>query len=284
MARALWLLPTTVLFFGAQDAKEAAIKEHARFEGVWRFAVVEVEGTRQPEAPFATNKIIIRGDGSYIVVQGKRITRGQFKVDPTKTPKHFDVTITDGPAKGRTFSAIYELNDDTYKFCAFLRGKDRPSALTSEPGGGTMLQVLKREKQTVKEALLEVCRQELTGTWQVVSSVLDGKKASDDETVQSKFSFDALGDASVLRQGTVHGAATTKIEPTVQPMTIDLTWKNGDRTGQKALGIYKIEDERLIICLAEPGEPRPKDFSADHGSGNMLTTYSRVKPAETPAK
>ena len=169
---AFWLLPSAALFFGAQDAKNEAIRELARFEGVWRFAVVQVEGTRQPEAPFATNKIIIRGDGSYVVLQGKRITRGQFKVDPTKTPKHFDITITDGPAKGQTYSAIYELSDDTYKFCTFLRSKDRPRTLATEPGSGTMLQVLKREKQTVKEALSQVHRQELIGTWHAVSSIL----------------------------------------------------------------------------------------------------------------
>jgi uncharacterized protein (TIGR03067 family) len=154
--RAFWLLPAVVLLAGYQDDKDADTKEVARFEGVWRFALVEVEGVKQVDVPFETNKIIIRADGTYVVVQGQRITRGQFKVDPTKNPKHFDVTITDGPAKGRMFSAIYELDVDTYKFCGSLRSKDRPKALASEQGSGTMLQVLKREKQTVKEALNEL--------------------------------------------------------------------------------------------------------------------------------
>ena len=184
--RAFWLLPAVVLFIGSHDDKKAATKEYALFEGVWRFARVEVEGVKQPEVPFETNKIIIRRDGSYVVVQGKSVTRGQFSVDPTKAPKHFDVTITDGPAKGRTFSAIYELTGDTYQFCGSLRSKDRPSALSSEPGSGTMLQVLKREKQTVKEALTALGRQELTGTWQAVSSVVDGKKATGDGTKKDR--------------------------------------------------------------------------------------------------
>ena len=260
------------------------MKEHARFEGVWRFAVVEVEGKKQPEAPFATNKIIIRADGSYVVVQGQRITRGQFKVDPAQTPKHFDVTITDGPAKGQTFAAIYDLSGDTYRFCASLRSKDRPSALTSEPGSGTMLQVLKRERQTVKEALSELGRQELTGTWEAVSSILVGKKASDDDTIQTKLSFDALGKASVSRAGKEAAAATAKIDASANPLTIDLTWTKGQTEGQTSLGIYKIEGKRLMICLAAPGEARPKEFSSELGSGRRLTTYERVKTTEPAEK
>jgi uncharacterized protein (TIGR03067 family) len=277
---AFCLLPAAVLLGGFQDDKEAARKEHALFEGVWRFARVEVEGVRQPEAPFETNKIIIRGDGSYVVVQGQRITRGEFKVDPTKSPKHFDVTITDGPTKGQTFSAIYELNGDTYQFCGSLRTKDRPSALSSKPGSGTMLQVLTREKQTVKDALNELGRRELTGTWKAVSSVFEGRKASGDAGMESKISFDAHGKASVTREGKVVMAATTKIDAASNPMTIDLTWTMADRKVQTVLGIYKIEDERLILCLAGPGELRPKEFSSERGSGNLLKTYERVKPTE----
>ena len=61
---------------------------------------------------------------------------------------------------------------------------------------------------------------------------LDGKKASDDETKQTKLSFDALGKASVLREDK-ELVGHDKDRPTVEPMTIDMTWKKGDR-GPKA--------------------------------------------------
>jgi uncharacterized protein (TIGR03067 family) len=276
----LWLSLAVVLLVGPQDDKEAATKEVARFEGVWRFALVEVEGVKQAEVPFETHKIIIRGDGSYVVVQGPRITRGQFTVDPTKSPKHFDVTITDGPAKGRTFSAIYELAGDTYKFCGSLRSKDRPSALASEPGSGTILQVLKREKQTVDEALTALARQELAGTWQAVSSIVDGKKATADETKATSLSFEPHDQARVLRNGKPVLAATTKIDGAAKPMTIDLTWTKGENEGRVALGILKIEDGLLTICLGAAGKTRPKEFSSEPGSGNRLATYERVKNTE----
>jgi uncharacterized protein (TIGR03067 family) len=83
---AFWLWLSIVLLVAPHDDKEAATKEIARFEGAWRFAMVEVEGVKQADVPFETNKIIIRGDGTYVVVQGQRITRGRFNVDPTKSP------------------------------------------------------------------------------------------------------------------------------------------------------------------------------------------------------
>ena len=147
-----------------------------------------------------------------------------------------------------------------------------------------MLQVLKREKQTVKEALTELGRQELTGDWRAVSSILSGKKASDDDTIQTKLSFDALGKASVSRAGKEAAAATTKVDSSEDLLTIDLTWSKGQTERQTSLGIYKIEDTRLTICLAAPGDARPKEFSSELGSGRRLTTYCRVKTTEPSEK
>ena len=71
-----------VLLVVNASAEDAAVKELARFEGVWSFTLVEVEGVKQPEAPFATNKMIVLKDGRYVIVQGPRITHGVIKLDP----------------------------------------------------------------------------------------------------------------------------------------------------------------------------------------------------------
>lgn len=35
-------------------------------------------------------------------------------------------------------------------------------------------------------------------------------------------------------------------------------------------GIYELEDDKLIYCLAAPGKPRPQKFSTPKGSGQTL--------------
>jgi uncharacterized protein (TIGR03067 family) len=200
-------------------------------------------------------------------------------VDPSKSPKHFDATIIDGPAKGRTFGAIYELDGDTYQFCGSIRGKDRPAALTSEPGSGTMLQVLKREKQSVKDALNELARRELKGSWQAVAATIDGTKTAKVETSRRTLKFDAEGQVLVDENGHLTGA-TTVIDGASNPQTIDFASKNAGGESERKLAIFKVEDGRLTICLAAPGERRPKEFTSERGSRRRLTTYERIREAE----
>ena len=45
-----------------------------------------------------------------------------------------DVIGTDGPNKGKTFLAIYELEGDMLRICYDLAGKTRPTAFATEQG------------------------------------------------------------------------------------------------------------------------------------------------------
>lgn len=265
----------STLLLTALTSDETAKEEYARFEGVWSFAHVEVEGKTQPEAPFPGHKIIITKDGHFVVVQGPRITRGVFKVDPLKTPKQFDQTIIDGPAKGRTSSSIYELNGDSYKICSSLSGTQRPDTMETKPGGGLILHVLKRERQPVREALIEVCRKELEGTWQAVSYTLDGKTTPAEDIKNVTLTIDSSGKVTARREGKSFIGGTTTIDPTQDPITIDIAYTEGEIKGKTALGIYKIEGELLTICRTVPGHPRPTEFVSSPGSGHTLMTYTR---------
>ena len=61
-------------------------------------------------------------------------------------------------------------------------------------------------------------------------------------------------------------AATTKMDGAAKPMTIDLIWTKGENEGRVALGILKIEDGLLTICLGPAGKARPREFSSEPGS------------------
>jgi uncharacterized protein (TIGR03067 family) len=277
---AFTMTPSTTLLlacglFTGFASEDAAKKEQACFEGVWSFALVEVDGKKQPDVPFTTHKVIISKDGSFVVIQGPRITRGLMKLDPTKTPKHFDVTVTNGPAKGRTTLAIYELDGDTYKICSSFRNKDRAAGFDSKPGGGLVFQVLKREKQDLKEALIEAGGQELAATWQALEYTLDGNRAPDEDIKKVKLVIDGQGNAAAYRDGKIFIGGSAKIDPTKNPMTIDVMYTEGDYKGQTGLGIYKIEDDVLTICRAAPDHARPTEFASRPGSGHTLMTYKR---------
>jgi uncharacterized protein (TIGR03067 family) len=272
----LWLALAGVLLIGL-TTEDLTKKEHARLAGVWSFAIVEVEGKKQPEVPFTTNKMILTKDGNYAVIQGPRVTRGTLKLDPTKDPKHYDPSIMTGRLKGLTVPGIYELDGDTLTICLPLRSKERPAVLASKPGNGLMLQVFKREKQSVQEALVEAGRLELAGTWEAVSYSLDGNKASDEDMKKIKLLIDAEGKTTAFREGKSFIASTTKLDPSANPMTIDMTYTEGDIKGRTAPGIYKIEGDLLTICRSAPDKPRPTEFASQPGSGHTLMTYKREK-------
>lgn len=269
------LLASSLLMAGGEE--ESARGDDARLQGVWSFALVEVEGVRQPEALFESNKIIISKGGRYTILQGPRITRGSLRLDPTKTPKHYDPEVTEGPGKGRSALGIYELSGDRYKICLSFRNGERPTEFVSKPGSGLLLFVFKREQNDVMPALLEIARQELTGTWQAVSYALDGQEASEEDMKRIKLKVDPAGQTTALRDDAAFISATTRVDTAKNPMAIDLTYTEGDLQGQTALGIYKVDNDVLTICRAAPGQTRPAEFASEPGSGHTLMTYKREK-------
>jgi uncharacterized protein (TIGR03067 family) len=57
-----------------------------------------------------------------------------------------EITGTAGPNKGKTFSAIYELQGDTLKICYDLTGKARPTEFKSKAGTQLFLATYKKVK------------------------------------------------------------------------------------------------------------------------------------------
>ena len=87
-----------------------------------------------------------------------------------------------------------------------------------------------------------------------------------------------------FKQGEQWGSGY-RINPSAALKTIDLSF--GGREGRgSALGIYKLEGDRLMICLAEyraelQAEQRPTEFAIGPGLANVLFTLSDSLPRQT---
>jgi uncharacterized protein (TIGR03067 family) len=110
------------------------------------------------------------------------------------------------------------------------------------------------------------------GTWKFVSMEINGKPVPAANLQDSRLTF--VGDR--FSSGTdEQNKGTFAVDPTVMPKTIDIAVGEGGKF--KILGIYELEGDTYKICSANPGKPRPTEFSAKAGTGRGLTVMSREK-------
>jgi uncharacterized protein (TIGR03067 family) len=126
-------------------SSDAVQQELEDFRGTWKIISVEMEGTKMPEEQFRDAILICKGDHFGYKSPGE-VAAGTFRIDPNKKPKTMDITFTEGPQKGKSHLAIYELDGDTYRLCLSF-GTDRPTEFASKPNSGHVLEVLKRVKR-----------------------------------------------------------------------------------------------------------------------------------------
>lgn len=130
----------------------------------------------------------------------------------------------------------------------------------------------------------EPARQELNkqqGTWVTVSFRHDGQERPGEVVRTITRTVD--GDHVVWkRDGKSFAGTTIALDPGQSPRAIDVSPDGGPTRGKWVLGIYKIENDTLTICMAGPDQPRPRDFKAEKGS--KLTLMVLKRQAEAPKK
>lgn len=120
-------------------------KDEPKADGTWTVAAAELAGKKMDELVKGT-KLVIK-DGKYTVTTDGATDKGTVKVDASAKPRTMDVTGTEGPNKGKTILAIYELDGDTLNVCYDLSGKARPTAFETKPNTALFLAVYKRVKK-----------------------------------------------------------------------------------------------------------------------------------------
>lgn len=117
------------------------------------------------------------------------------------------------------------------------------------------------------------------GTWRTSSSIYNGQAAPED-LVRSITRTVEKDHVVWKRDGKSFAGTRIELDPSRDPKTIDVIPDGGKDCGERVLGIYKLEQDRLTICMAAPGKPRPVAFAADKGSGSTLRTFIREKPSD----
>ncbi len=116
------------------------------------------------------------------------------------------------------------------------------------------------------------------GAWAVVSMEYEGEQTPE-EIARSIRRVVEKDHVAWLRDGKSFAGTRIELDPSSDPKAIDVIPDGGPNRGGRVLGIYKLEGDRLTICMAKPGRGRPKEFRAEAGSGYTLTTLRR-EPSE----
>lgn len=125
---------------------------------------------------------------------------------------------------------------------------------------------------------------ELQGRWEVAELVEDGKVVPREairEWLPSGGKLE-IADNAVIFVSPSEGTRQVKlfsVDATQYPRRIDLESKDK----KDAVGIYKLDDGKLVLCLADPAEAeRPAEFSSKEGSKRMLIVLERRTAEEKP--
>jgi uncharacterized protein (TIGR03067 family) len=112
------------------------------------------------------------------------------------------------------------------------------------------------------------------GTWVAVSFRRDGQETPSEivRTISRTMEQDHV---VWKRNGKSFAGTTLVLNPAQSPGQIDVIPDGGPSAGQRVLGIYRLDNNELTICMADAGQPRPREFKAEKGSRQTLMTFRR---------
>ena len=120
----------------------------------------------------------------------------------------------------------------------------------------------------------------LKGKWEPTASESGGNR--DDESDYKQYRLVFEGDKfTITKSGETHMKGSVKIDAAQTPKKIDMVVEecpDPDIKGKSLLGIYELKGEELKWCFVPPdGGDRPKDFSSQSGTSQILATFKREK-------
>jgi len=137
------VIVTAALTLGADAPPDAVKQELAKLQGTWQLVSAETDGQKAPEERVQQTRVVIAGSKHTVYFGADAVAKDvPFTLDPTKSPKATDDTLSDG----QVVRGIYKLDGDILTSCVAQAGKDRPTEFTAQAGSGQMLRVFRRAK------------------------------------------------------------------------------------------------------------------------------------------
>jgi uncharacterized protein (TIGR03067 family) len=117
-------------------------------DGVWKPIAAVLGGLRLPDEAVKAITLKISGDKYEVTVEGENHSdKGTCTVDTTSTPHRMTIKSEEGPNKGKTFLAIYEMKDEvSMRVCYDLSGKEFPTEFKAPAGTQMYLVGYRRQK------------------------------------------------------------------------------------------------------------------------------------------
>jgi uncharacterized protein (TIGR03067 family) len=129
----------------ATPAFADAKKDLAALAGKWQPVSMEQGGRKTPAEQLKSISLTIEGDKFTVAVDDK-LDQGTLKLGKQDKLKTMDIIGTEGPNKGRTYPAIYQLEGDSLKICYNLEGDQRPTEFKAASGKLLLIEYKKAKK------------------------------------------------------------------------------------------------------------------------------------------
>ena len=117
----------------------------------------------------------------------------------------------------------------------------------------------------------------LQGKWQLAGVEHGGKSAPAKDLVGQ--TVEISGTRSTARDGDDIKDETeiVVLDTKGTPNQIDLKIIAGDDKGKTLAGIWKLDGDKLSVCVPEAGKERPKAFEGKEGTGHTLLVFAKMK-------
>jgi uncharacterized protein (TIGR03067 family) len=115
----------------------------------------------------------------------------------------------------------------------------------------------------------------LVGKWECVKATVDGKALPEKTVQQLRLTITPQRYITTKGDETLFDS-TFRLDTSVKPPRIYLLGNEGELAGKEAKGIYALENDRLVICYAMPGDSSPTTFASAPGSKAYLVTWKRI--------